>query len=98
MKFGPHCKRTDVRDEGLSFKIALRLLRAHNGSEPAVEFGSKRLRLLRNAMIADDANSTPPPPTADHRLHAVHWQAHATVLPAPRGPRPAALPHAARRA
>ncbi len=59
-KFWTHCKRTYVRDEGVSFKIALRLLRAHYGSDPAASFGPMRLRALREAMIIGDANATPP--------------------------------------
>lgn len=60
MKFWTHCKRTYVRDEGVSFKIALRLLRAHYGSEPAASFGPLRLRALREAMIAGDPAASPP--------------------------------------
>ena len=59
-KFWVHCKRTYVRDEGVSFRIALRLLRAHYGSEPAASFGPMRLRALRDAMIAGDPTATPP--------------------------------------
>ena len=60
MKFWTHCKRTYVHDEGVSFRVALRLLRGHYGSEPATSFGPKRLRALRESMIAGDPSATPP--------------------------------------
>ncbi len=39
---------------------ALRLLRRMDGSTPADQYGPKRLRLLREAMIAGDPCATPP--------------------------------------
>jgi len=43
-----------------SLKVALRLLRRMFGSTPAIEFGPKRLRLVRDDMVRGDANGDPP--------------------------------------
>lgn len=43
-----------------NLRIVLRLLRKFSGSKPAVEFGPKRLRLLREEMIRGDEEADPP--------------------------------------
>lgn len=42
-----------------AIKAALRLLRQMDGSTPVSQYGPKRLRLLREAMISGDASATP---------------------------------------
>jgi len=49
-------------------RVTLRLLRTHFGSEPASSFGPRKLRALRDAMIAGD-----PTPGADGRPTRRPW-------------------------
>lgn len=47
-------------NESGTLRVVLRLLRAHYGSTPAIDFGPKRLRQLREAMIIGDPDADPP--------------------------------------
>ncbi|MEO0511796.1 MAG: hypothetical protein AAF108_02750 [Planctomycetota bacterium] len=51
-----------------NIKVTLRLLRSHFGTEPAATFGPRRLRQLRDAMIAGD-----PTPSDDGRPSRRPW-------------------------
>lgn len=51
-----------------NIKVTLRLLRTHFGTEPAASFGPRRLRQLRDAMIAGD-----PTPGEDGRPSRRPW-------------------------
>ncbi len=47
-------------NESGTLRVALRLIRQHHGSEPADEFGPRKLRILREAMIVGATNTKPP--------------------------------------
>ncbi|MBL4697355.1 MAG: hypothetical protein JKX70_00830, partial [Phycisphaerales bacterium] len=47
-------------NESGTLRVVLRLLREHYGSLPADQFGPKKLRHLREAMIVGDQSSNPP--------------------------------------
>jgi len=47
-------------NESGTLRVVLRLLRQHYGTEAASNFGPKKLRALREAMIVGDVNGDPP--------------------------------------
>jgi len=49
-------------NESGTLRVVLRLIREHYGSLPADQFGPKKLRHLREAMIVGDSTATPPRP------------------------------------
>jgi integrase len=49
-------------NESGTLRVALRMLRQYHGSEAAEDFGPKKLRALREAMIAGDETCDPPRP------------------------------------
>lgn len=61
-------------NESGTLRVSLRLLRQYHGSEPAEEFGPKKLRQLREAMIRGDAAADPPRPTWSRKYINQHTQ------------------------
>lgn len=49
-------------NESGTLRVVLRMLRQYHGSEAAEAFGPKKLRALREAMIAGDDTCDPPRP------------------------------------
>lgn len=47
------------RNESGTLRVVLRLLREHYGTTPAIDFGPKKLRHLREAMIVGDPDAEP---------------------------------------
>jgi len=78
-------------NESGTLRVALRMLRQYHGSEPAEEFGPRKLRALREAMIAGDPAADPPRPAWSRKYINQHvqrirrmfrWAASQELIPA----------------
>ena len=78
-------------NESGTLRVVLRLLRQHHGSEPAEEFGPRKLRALRESMIAGDAAADPARPAWSRKYINQHvqrirrmfrWAASQEMIPA----------------
>ncbi len=78
-------------NESGTLRVVLRLLRQYHGSEPAAEFGPRKLRALREAMIAGDPAADPPRPAWSRKYINQHvqrirrmfrWAASQELIPA----------------
>lgn len=78
-------------NESGTLRVVLRLLRQHHGSEPAEEFGPRKLRALREGMIVGDPASDPPRPAWSRKYINQHvqrirrmfrWAASQELIPA----------------